>query len=249
MSDWEDDMDGEEESKGKDEVKNEEKKVEQGVKKGKFEDESEDIKVIQKEVVKTINPKEKAVDYEEIYNKRHQESIKKDKEIQESIKGIKDEELRQKKLEELQILKRAEEFMSDKNGEKEKAGKEDSWNSLSLNVEKDYITLAQKIAALINNAKKQPSFTLSFIQNCIELLGPTLENSQIQKIIDSCNIIYNKKLKEDGIGVKKKGGKKNKPSLKGGKAQERNVNIDDTYDNDDEGYDEYEDEEYEDNFM
>lgn len=208
MSDWENDMD--------DEGKEETAKKEDTKKKSTFDDENEDIQKTEEKQVGTIKPKDKPTDYEEKYNKRHQDDIKRNEEIKKSIANIKDDEARAKKEKELQNLHMAEKLL----GVDKKAKKNDfDEEKAVLNVEKDFVDLAQKIAIKINQANKIPHYTLAFLKNCMELLGPSLSSKQLDDLIKTSNIIFNKKIKEEG-GKKPKN---KKPTIKSGKIDERDA--------------------------
>ena len=207
MSDWEAEADEEEQKKEEEKSKTPPKAEK------RFDNESEEITEVKVEKVGTIKPKEKPVDYEKKYQEKKKDDIAYQKEIEESTKNIKDPELRLKKQLELQQLKQAEKFL----GENKKQ-KEDDTN-ISLNVEKDFIALAQKNAAKINEANKLPMFTLSYLKNSIELLGPNLDSDMLNDLIKTITVIFNKKLKEEGVGNKKKNTKTN---IKSGKINDRN---------------------------
>ena len=193
MSDWEKELDDEKEEEVKEE-KSKKKKF------SKFDDEYE----VQKD---TIRQKDKPIDYEKKYNERKKEDIAIQKEIEESVKNIQDPELRLKKKLELMQLKQAEKFLGDEE-EKKNDKKEEIDLNFDLKVENDYIKLAQKSAAKINDTGKGPQYTLEFLKSSIENLLPTLEEDTIEELIKTIKIISSKKSKEKG-GKKKKG--KNEP--------------------------------------
>ena len=139
----------------------------------------------------------------------HKDQIKADSEIDKAVAGIKDDELRLKKKLELQNLRRAEKFL----------GKDENTDNLVLNLEKDFITLAQKNASRINEAKKPSAFTFSYLKNSIELLGPQLDSEKLNDLLKCITVIFNKKLKEENADDKKK---IKKPKLNAGKINERN---------------------------
>jgi hypothetical protein len=202
MSDWEDELD---------DVEKKEEESKEQVAKGNFDDESEEI--IKKKIEpKPAPPKEaqnKGEDYEKKYQEMHKDQIKADSEIDKAVAGIKDDELRLKKKLELQNLRRAEKFL----------GKDENTDSLVLNLEKDFITLAQKNASRINEAKKPSAFTFSYLKNSIELLGPQLDSERLNDLLKCITVIFNKKLKEENADDKKK---TKKPKLNAGKINERN---------------------------
>ena len=97
--------------------------------------------------------------------------------------------------------------------------KKDDKNT-DLKIEKDYVELAKKNATKIKDAKPLPIFTLAYLQNIIELLGPTLEINQINELLKTSNSIFNKRLNE---GEKKK--VSTKANIKVGKINDRNDKI------------------------
>ena len=182
MSDWEEELEKEE----KGEV--EEKKEKTG-----YEDESEDIIKPKIEPKKQQQPKEPLVDYEKKYLERHKDDIETQQEIEKATEGINDKDLKLKMKLELENIKRAEKFL----------GKEENKGNQFLNVEKDYINLAQKNAAKINSVKKPLQYTFSYLKQTIDSLLPNLQSEQINELIKVINIIFNKKLKDEGFGKKK----------------------------------------------
>ena len=197
MSDWEEEL--EKEEKGI---------VEEKKEKTGYEDESEDIIKPKIEPKKQQQPKEPLVDYEKKYLERHKDDIEIQKEIEKATEGINDKDLKLKMKLELENIKRAEKFL----GKDEKKGNE------YLNVEKDYIDLAQKNAAKINSVKKPLQYTFSYLKQTIDSLLPNLQSEQINELIKVINIIFNKKLKDEGFGKKKD----KKPSIISNKRIERN---------------------------
>lgn len=218
MSDWEEELE-------KEEAKQPE---EQKEKKNEIEDESEEIIKPKKEyTAPSQTPKEK-VDYEKKYNEKHKDQIASEKEIDNAVSGIKDDDLRLKKKLELQRIKQAEKFL----------GSEQKDSNVSLTVEKDFIQLANKTAARINESKKPSLFTYSYLKNSIELLGPTLDSDKINDLSKVLTVIFNKKLKEESADSKKKS---KKPNINAGKMVQRNERkgLYETYG----GNDDYEEEE------
>ena len=127
-----------------------------------------------------------------------------------------------------------------KKEEEEKRKKEnplDDYN-IELKSDEDFIQFAKINANRIQKAKPLPIFTLAYLQNIVELLGPTLDSKQIKNIMNSINNIFNNKLKE---GVRTNTSKK--ANLKVGKINDRNDQIG-KYDDDDD-YDDNEEEEEE----
>ena len=231
MDDWEEEAEKDEQQEQK---KEEEKPKDPAKNSKKFDDESEEIPVVKEVVQGTVKPKEKPIDYEKKYQEKKKDDIAYQKEIEESTKNIKDPELRLKKKLELQNLKQAEKFLGVEKPKNEE--------NITLNVEKDFIALAQKNAAKINEANKLPMFTLSYLKNSIELLGNTLDSDQLNDLIKSTTVIFNKKLKEEGVGNKKKNAK---TQIKAGKMYDRNEKkgLYQAYGGDDDHHEE-EDEDY-----
>ena len=201
---WEDELnDIEKEEKGKEKKKGKKAKKMYSM----FGDESEVIEVKKQVKQETIREKDKPIDYEKKYNERKKADMDLEKEIEESVKNIQDPELRLKKKLELMELRRAAKFLEgdDKNEKKEE--KEIDLN-FPLKAEKDYIDLATKSAARINNLGKGNKFTLEFLRGSIEELLPTLDEDSMEELIKSIKIISTKKSKEKG-GKKKNN--KNEP--------------------------------------
>ena len=71
-------------------------------------------------------------------------------------------------------------------------------------------------------------YTLAYLKNIIELLGPTLNTNQINEILKLSNKIFNNKLNE---GVKKK--VNTKANIKVGKIMDRNDRTGEHDDDDD----------------
>ena len=102
-------------------------------------------------------------------------------------------------------LQRAEKFLGIQ--EEKKEIKEINLD-FPLKVEKDYIDLATKSAAKINDLGKGNKFTLEFLKTSIEELLPTLDEDTMEDLIKTVKIISSKKTKDKG-GKKKKD--KNEP--------------------------------------
>lgn len=164
----------------------------------KFNDESEEI-LVKKEVQnETIRQKDKPIDYEKKYQERKKVDIDLEKEIEESVKHIEDPELRLKKKLELMELRRAEKFLGMEEDKKEI--KEINLD-FPLKVEKDYIDLATRSVAKINDVSKGTKFTLAFLKSSIEQLLPSLDDDSMENLIKTVKILSVKK---------SKGGKKKK---------------------------------------
>ena len=170
-----------------------------------FDDESEVIPVEKKEKVETVPQKEKETDeYEKKYQARKKKDIAVMKEIEESVKNIEDPELRLKKKLELMRLKQVEKFMGE-DSEQDKDQKLEEINlDFELKTEKDYINLAQKSAAKINQANKSNTNVYEFIKANMELLLPTLSKDLIENVKNAVIFLKNKK---DKKGDKKQKGK------------------------------------------
>ena len=194
---WEDELDDEKEDTKKNEPK---KNI-----LSKFNDESEEIIVTKTAKNETIRQKDKPIDYEKKYQERKKADIDLEKQIEESVKHIQDPELRLKKKLELMELQRAEKFLGIQ--EEKKEIKEINLD-FPLKVEKDYIDLATKSAAKINDLGKGNKFTLEFLKTSIEELLPTLDEDTMEDLIKTVKIISSKKTKDKG-GKKKKD--KNEP--------------------------------------
>jgi hypothetical protein len=194
MSDWENELE---------DIESKEKEEKKPNLKSKFDDESEEITVTKEVQKETIKQKDKPIDYEKKYNERKKEDIAIQKEIEESVKNIADPELRLKKKLELMQLKQAEKFIGN-NTEEKKDLKEEIDLNFNLKVENDYIKLAQKSSAKINDAGKNANCTLEFLKCSLENLLPTLDEDTIEELIKSIKIISTKKTKEKG-GKNKKG--------------------------------------------
>ena len=195
MADWEDE----------DLEINENKEEAKKIVFNEFDDESEVIPVEKKEKVETVPQKEKETDeYEKKYQARKKKDIAVMKEIEESVKNIEDPELRLKKKLELMRLKQVEKFMGEDN-EQDKAQKLEEINlDFELKTEKDYINLAQKSAAKINQANKSNTNVYEFIKANMELLLPTLSEELIENVKNAVIFLKNKK---DKKGDKKQKGK------------------------------------------
>ncbi len=195
MADWEDE----------DLEVNENKEEEKKIVFNEFDDESEVIPVEKKEKVETAPQKEKETDeYEKKYQARKKKDIAVMKEIEESVKNIEDPELRLKKKLELMRLKQVEKFMGE-DSEQDKDQKLEEINlDFELKTEKDYINLAQKSAAKINQANKSNANVYEFIKANMELLLPTLSEDLIENVKNAVIFLKNKK---DKKGDKKQKGK------------------------------------------
>jgi len=195
MADWEDE----------DLEINENKEEAKKIVFNEFDDESEVIPVEKKEKLETAPQKEKETDeYEKKYQARKKKDIAVMKEIEESVKNIEDPELRLKKKLELMRLKQVEKFMGEDN-EQDKDQKLEEINlDFELKTEKDYINLAQKSAAKINQANKSNANVYEFIKANMELLLPTLSEELIENVKNAVIFLKNKK---DKKGDKKQKGK------------------------------------------
>ena len=237
MSDWEDEYDENEKKDSKQNNNDDwENEMDDEVTKKEKEDfaptiELESEELIKQEIVKKepTNNVSNAVDYEKKYYERNKEKIEAKKEIMKAVEGIKDEQLRVKKILELERLQQAAEFMSVEEEEENK--------KKVMQLEKDFIQLAQKSCALINEANKPNAFTFSYLKCCFDSLLVNLNAEKISDLLKIIKIVFNKKLKEEGNKKKSK-----KPNVKFGKNvmsdNKKGVIYDDL-----KGYDYYEEEE------
>ena len=179
----------------------------------KFTDESEEIIVSQKAKQETIRQKDKPIDYEKKYQERKKADIDLEKEIEESVKYIEDPELKLKKKLELLELRRAEKFLG---GDEEKKEQKEVNLDIPLKVEKDYIDLATRSSAKINDVGKGAKFTLEFLKSSIQELLVTLDENSMEDFIKTIKIISTKKSKEKGgkLGNKKKEKEESKKEIK-----------------------------------
>ena len=189
MSDWEnEDLEAEENKEEKKETKN---------MFNEFDDESEVIPVEVKEKQEQNQKKENEIDYEKKYQERKKKDIAMMQEIEESVKNIKDDELRLKKKLELMQLKQAEKFINEDNEQDKNVKEEQIDLSFDLKTEKDYIKLAQKSVVKINKASKSNKNAYDFILNTIELLLPTLSEDHMQNVTNAIKFLKNKVDKKD----------------------------------------------------
>lgn len=189
MSDWEnEDLEAEENKEEKKETKN---------MFNEFDDESEVIPVEVKEKQEQNQKKENEIDYEKKYQERKKKDIAMMQEIEESVKNIKDDELRLKKKLELMQLKQAEKFINEDNEQDKNVKEEQIDLSFDLKTEKDYIKLAQKSVVKINKASKSNKNAYDFILNTIELLLPTLSEDHMQNVTNAIKFLKNKVEKKD----------------------------------------------------
>ena len=189
MSDWEnEDLEAEENKEEKKETKN---------MFNEFDDESEVIPVEVKEKQEQNQKKENEIDYEKKYQERKKKDIAMMQEIEESVKNIKDDELRLKKKLELMQLKQAEKFINEDNEQDKNVKEEQIDLSFELKTEKDYIKLAQKSVVKINKASKSNKNAYDFILNTIELLLPTLSEDHMQNVTNAIKFLKNKVEKKD----------------------------------------------------
>lgn len=189
MSDWEnEDLEAEENKEEKKETKN---------MFNEFDDESEVIPVEVKEKQEQNQKKENEIDYEKKYQERKKKDIAMMQEIEESVKNIKDDELRLKKKLELMQLKQAEKFINEDNEQDKNVKEEQIDLSFELKTEKDYIKLAQKSVVKINKASKSNKNAYDFILNTIEILLPTLSEDHMQNVTNAIKFLKNKVDKKD----------------------------------------------------
>lgn len=197
MSDWEDELENEEVAPAQEEKKDD------------FApaiEESEEI--IKTEVVKEKqnDPNSKQIDYEKKYNERNKDAIAAREEIEKAVAGIQDPVLRLKKMKELEDIYHAGKFITGEEDEEKNKQK-------AMELEKDYIQLAQKSAAKINQAERPTAFTFSYLKTSFDMLLDTLPQAKLNELLKVIAIVFNKKLKEEGNKKKTS----NKPTIKSGK--------------------------------
>ena len=170
-----------------------------------FDDESEVIPVeVKEKQEQSIKSKENEIDYEKKYQERKKKDIAIMKEIEESVKNIKDDELRLKKKLELMQLKQAEKFLNEDNEQDKDIKEEEVDLNFDLKTEKDYIKLAQKSVVKINKASKTNKNAYDFIQKTIEMLLPTISEEHIQNVTNAIKFLKNKVEKKDKNKKEKK---------------------------------------------
>ena len=181
------------------------------------------------------------IEEQEAKKKKEEEAkkrkVEEEKKKAEKIKAKKAKE-EQKKQEE-KNKKEKEKNNEKKKDEAKKKEEEDKNKNIVLKIEKDYAELGRRNAEKIKNSKSLPIYTLAYLQNIVELLGPTLDSNQVNQLLNISNKIFNNKLNE---GEKKK--VSTKANLKVGKIMDRNDRTGEH--NDDEYQDDEEQEEEED---
>ena len=160
---------------------------------------------------------------EEDWEKQLKEEEEKEKKEKKDKKKKKKKKAEDKKKEEEDNKKTEEKKKEDEKDKKEdKKGKndkkeEEKVKKKGFNTEKDYLDFAKENAKRIKEQKPLPMFTLAYLKNIIELLGPSLDSNQINQILNISNKIFNQKL---GEGEKKK--VSTKANIKVGKINARN---------------------------
>ena len=142
------------------------------------------------------------------------------KEIEESIKNIEDPELRLKKKLELMELKQVEKFMGEDTDQTKEQKEEEINLNFALKTEKDYINLAQKSAAKINQVNKSNKNVYQFVKSSMEILLPTLNEDLINNLKNAVIFLKNKKDKKDDK-KKKPNEEKKEPVPKSDRFEER----------------------------
>ena len=154
-----------------------------------------------------------------------------------------------KKLEEQKKKEEEKKKEEDKKKKEEEKKKKENPNdsNISLKTEKDFIQLAVINASKIKKAKPLPIFTLSYLKNIVELLGPTLDLNQINDIVNFMNKVFNQKLQEG----KKINKVSNKVNINVGMMNVKNKieDNDDDYDDDNEEEEEEEEHDNMDNYQ
>ena len=213
MADWEDENWEEEENK------QERKKINFN----EFDDESEVIPEEKKPKKENQNQNEKKeeISYEKKWQERNKQDIAMMKEIEESVKNIEDKELRLKKKQELMAMYRAEKFIG---ADTEQEKKEVIDLNFDLKTEKDYINLAKKSAAKINQTNKSNKNVFEFIKSSIECLLPSLNEDSIENIKNAVIFLRNNK---DRKGDKKNKGKEEEKKVvpKSDRLEERKITL------------------------
>jgi hypothetical protein len=209
------------------------KKEEIGPIKTKFEDESEEIIKPKIQPIAPKEPKEDLDDYERKWQLKNKERLAALSLEEKAFEGL-DEKTKLKKLEEKRKLNDAVEFLEGGYSNPKQEERERALNIMTT--EKEFVDLAVNSVAKIKSANKPSKFTLTYLKQNIDILGPTLESEKLDQIIKDLTVLFNKKRKEESDKYGK--GKKNKqPTINAGKAVEKldimgNIEIEDEYEED-----------------
>jgi hypothetical protein len=161
-------------------------------------------------------PKINPDDYEIKWQEKNKELIERRRKEEEATAGMSEKD-KQKKLIDMRIISDATDFLE---VEKKSMNKETTQEILSLVTEKDFVDLSISNVSRIKSANKPSQFTLKYLKNSIELLGPTLDADKLDVLIKDLTVIFNKKLKEKTI-VTKQNVNKAKPTQSTGKGLDR----------------------------
>jgi hypothetical protein len=214
------------------ELEEEIKKEETGPIKTKFEDENEEIIKPKVQPVAPREQKEDLDDYERKWQLKNKERLEALSLEEKAFEGL-DEKTKLKKLEEKRKLNDAVEFLE---GSYSNAKQDEREKALGImTTEKEFVDLAVNGVAKIKSANKPTKFTLSFLKNNIEQLGPTLEPEKLDQLIKDLTALFNKKRKEESD--KGKGKKSKQPTINSGKAVDKldrmgEIQVEDDYEED-----------------
>lgn len=210
MSDWEDELDN---------MQEETAKEEQPVEKKEILEENEEI-VKQVKVVEKKVAAEKEKNYEDLYQEKMKDKIK---ELEEKVSLMTHltEDERAKKIEELKNLALAEDMVDD---EKVKEAEFDH-NTFKLEVEKDFIDYAFKIAKKFKQSKKPSEQILFFLKKINLKLNAEFNSDNKHELISSIDYLINNKKK----GVAKKDKEQPKPKVETKKLDIDNIEINPDY--------------------
>jgi hypothetical protein len=201
--------------------------------------ESEDYQKPEQKQKEVVIPKEKAKDYEQIYNDKHKERITKKKIAEQAVEGL-DDKTKLIKLEEQRKLDDIDDFMGgEKTITKSDITKEQPIKP--LNVEKDFIDLAVLNVSRVKSAGKPSKFTLTYLKQNLDLLAPTLEADKIDSLIKDLTVMFNKKRKEESEKSGKKTNKNKAPNINTGnvrKAEKMTFDDNEEFHGEEEDYDE-----------
>lgn len=176
-----------------------------------YANESEEIIKPKYEAPKKVE-KDDTDDYEKIWLEKNKHRLEKAKLNQKALEGL-DDKTRQKKLEEKSILDSVEEFIGDDTKDTKTAAA-----IRPLEVEKDFIDLAQTNVARVKESTKPSKFKFTYLKQTVDLLAPTFDSVKINDLINDLKFLFNKKRdeerKKDGV-VKKNTAKVSLASGKG----------------------------------
>lgn len=211
--------------------------------------ESEDY--IKPVYVKKVEDKPKGPDVNDVdykWNNKNKEKEEKRRADEKALEGL-DERTARIKREEKNALDDALEFMggnreSKKNVNSSITGTAIPKDVIPLKIEKDFIDLAVSNVSRIKDAKLPTKFSVTYLKQNLDLLGPTLDSEKIDYLIKGLTVMFNQKRKEENEKAGKQ--KKIKYVQKAGKIQDQISSLTETYDN---NYNEDEDDYDDDAFM